>query len=336
MEPLSTVTGVSEAFAERFRQRAGSEDTLPFSEFMRLALYDPTIGYYTSHRRRVGKEPGTDFQTASDLRLAFGPLVVAAVVKLLGEARAAEHVFVEIGAEPGGGVLDGGAHPFREVRSLRLGAPLDIPSPAVVFSNELFDAQPFARVVFLEDRWQEMGVRLGLENELSWTPLPALTPPVREIGETLPAEAAERHIIDLPLESVSLLASIAGGDWKGLFLAFDYGRSWQQIRDAFPNGTGRGYRDHRQTGSLLDAPGEQDLTCHVCWDWLENGLRSHGFSTVTRTGQESFFVKHAADAIGAIFSAHADPFDPARSQVKQLLHPGLMGQRFEALWGLRG
>jgi hypothetical protein len=30
-----------------------------------------------------------------------------------------------------------------------------------------------------------------------------------------------------------------------------------------------------------------------------------------------------------------DPLAPARSQLKELLHPALMGQKFEALWAVR-
>ncbi len=352
MEPLTSPHPVSEAFARRFAQRcdeiraaappatraAPDSRTLPFAEFMRLALYDPDVGYYTAARRRIGTQPGTDFHTASGMKLVFGPLVAAAAARLLGNARAAGHVFVEIGAEPGHAVLDGLPHPFAGLRTVRLGEAIEIPPRAVVFSNELFDAQPFSRVVFRAGRWREMGVRLpGGAGPLEWAELEEPGPAAEAIaGERLPGDAPEGYTIDLPLGAEALMREIAGQSWSGLLLAFDYGRAWQTLCREHPRGTGRGYREHRHAESLLDSPGEQDLTCHVCWDWLESALRESGFTRSGRAGQEAFFVRHAADAIGAIVAGDPSPVSAARSQLKQLIHPALMGQRFEALWALRG
>ncbi|MGH8019532.1 MAG: SAM-dependent methyltransferase [Opitutaceae bacterium] len=347
MEPLTSPHPVSGTFARRFTDRCdelcaaapageakADRATLPFADFMQLALYDPETGYYTSARGRVGRGPGTDFYTASNMKRVFGPLVAASAANLLGTARASEHVFVEIGAEPGPAVLDGVPHPFGEFRTVRIGERIEIPPRAVVFSNELFDAQPFSRVIFRAGRWREMGVRLS-DDRLEWSELDRPSPEVEAISDRLPRETLEGYVIDLPLRADALMREIAGQPWSGLLLAFDYGRTWEILRREHPRGTGRGYREHRHTESLLDSPGEQDLTCHVCWDWLETALRDGGFSDPRRAGQESFFVQHAAEAIGAIVAADPSPLSAARSQLKQLIHPALMGQRFEALWAVR-
>jgi SAM-dependent MidA family methyltransferase len=165
--------------------------------------------------------------------------------------------------------------------------------------------------------------------------MPALSRELGRVAPQLPVSSDDGYILDLPWHAVRLLEEIAAPGWSGLFLAFDYGRTWPQIAEEYPQGTGRAYAAHRQSGDLLAAPGRQDLTCHVCWDWLEEALRGAGFQTVQRESQEAFFVKHAPAAIEAIVRRDPSPLSPARSQLKQLLHPALMGHKFEALWGLR-
>lgn len=335
MEPLADASGsADERFARRWRERAGGDGPVSFAEFMDLALFDAEVGYYTARRTRVGKG-GADFYTASTFAGVFGPLVAAAAENLAGGAdAAARHTFVEIGAEPERALLDGLAHGFAGALCVRLGEMRAMPARAVVFSNELFDAQPFHRLVWRAGAWREMGV-VWREGAPAWVELAALSRELEPVAVHLPASADDGYTLDVPWRAVRLLERIAAPGWSGLFLAFDYGRTWQQIAQEYPQGTGRAYAAHRQSGDLLAAPGAQDLTCHVCWDWLEAALRRAGFRSVRRESQEAFFVKHATAAIEAIIRREPSPLSPARSQLKQLLHPGLMGHKFEALWGVR-
>ena len=111
----------------RSARESGRDDTLAFDDFMALALYHPELGYYRRERPRVGRSAETDFYTATSSGPLFGELIVAACVKLLGP-QAAPHAFtfVEIGAEPGGGILREVAHPFAAAHTLRVGEPLDL------------------------------------------------------------------------------------------------------------------------------------------------------------------------------------------------------------------
>jgi SAM-dependent MidA family methyltransferase len=336
MEPLPVPSeGAPHRFTRRFRERLGGAGPVSFAAFMELALFDSEVGYYAARRIRVGRGSGADFVTASTFSAAFSPLVAAATEHLVGGTGSARgHTFVEIGAEPGHSVLGGVAHGFADVMTLRLGDTFAIPSCAVVFSNELFDAQPFHRLVWRANAWRELGV--ALQDAIPvWTELPALSPKVSAIRSELPLSSSDGYILDVPRGAVDLLERIAAAPWTGLFLALDYGRTWRQICDDFPQGTGRAYSAQRQVGDLLANPGAQDLTCHLCWDWLESALGRAGFSRVTRESQEAFFVHHATAAIESIMRGDASPLSPRRSQLKQLLHPGLMGHRFEALWALR-
>ena len=233
-----------------------------------------------------------------------------------------------------GGVLAGVAHPFASVATITLGQPLQLPARAVVFSNELFDAQPCHRLVRQAGRWREGGVALR-DDALEEVLLPELTPEVQAVHDRLPTSAPDGYRIDLPLAAAQLAERIAAQPWAGLFVAFDYGKSWRELAGDTPAGTVRAYLRHEQSNDLLAHPGGQDLTCHVCWDWLSAALTTHGFAAPVLESQEAFFVHHAAPALSRLTAAEAGRFSGRKLGVMQLLHPGNMGQKFQVLWARR-
>src|SRR4051812_31304264 len=206
--------GASPAFLEAFRTRAGAGGALSFADFVDLALYHPVVGYYRRNAPRVGYGAGTDFYTASTSGPIFGELIVAACVSLLGPNSAAEYTFVEIGAETAAGVLAEVKHPFSRVITRRVGEPLDLRGRCIVFSNELFDAQPFRRFVGRAGQWRERGVGVSdgalVEIEFSGAD---------SIPQFLPPDVPEGYVIDAPTGSVALLEQIVAEPWTGLFVA---------------------------------------------------------------------------------------------------------------------
>jgi len=306
-----------------------------FAQFMTLALYHPELGYYRRPQPRVGLAPGADFYTASSTGPVFGELVAAAAIRLLAPDSPQGYAFVELGAEPGSSVLAGVSHPFRKVETLRLGDELAQRGDCVVFSNELFDAQPFHRVAFRDGAWRECGVAI-VDDHLAEVELPAPTPPVAALRERLPLSAPDGYRLDLPLAAAELCAKIAQSPWRGVFLAFDYGKTWSALAADTPAGTARAYRSHRQERDLLAAPGRQDLTCHICWDWLESALTAAGFRDIGLESQEAFLIRHAGTAAASIVESAKPGPDPRRSRLHELLHPALLGQRFQVLHARRG
>lgn len=326
---MGSSSTLSPAFAAAFLARSGPAGVLTFADFMELALYHPELGYYRQARKRVGYEPGTDFYTASTSGTIFGEMISAACVTLLGgEASAREHVFVEIGAEPSGGVLAGVTHPFASARTLRIGEAQEISGRCVVFSNELFDAQPLRRFVRRGAAWKELGVTLAADtlHEI-------------ELGEVsapwLPSEAAEGYVFDAPRAAAELATQLAAQPWDGLFVAFDYGKSFYELATATPAGTTRAYFQHKQSNALLARPGEQDLTGHVCWDWLADSLNGSGFTGTAVESQESFFIHHAGPFLSQAMAAEASRLSPRKLALLQLLHPSHLGQKFQVLHARR-
>lgn len=326
--------GSSSDFFEIFATEPNATTGVSFARYMELAMYHPTAGYYTSNRRRVGRDENADFFTATTFSPVFGELVVAAAVKLLAPDQPADFVFVEIGAEPGAGILRGQKHPFASYQPISLGQPFALPPKAVVFSNELFDAQPVHRVVWRDGQWRELGVALH-GRHLREVVLPEMTAELAAQADRLPKTAEENYHIDLPLRTVPLLERIIGQKWTGLFLAFDYGKFWPELAEHTPSGTVRTYHKQKMGGDLYARPGKQDLTYHICWDWLEDGLIRAGFGEPRVDSQERFFMNHSARTLEAITKADTSSFSPRKRMLMQLLHPANMGQKFQALHALR-
>lgn len=304
---------------------ADKKGVINYAQFTNIALYDPQFGYYALNKERVGRNSRADFYTASSLSPLFGELVRTAAKTILGDTFDS-YTFVEIGAEPRCGVTQGITY--------RLGDTLKIPPKAIVFANELLDAQPFHRFIFKEDRWQELGVCISgmcLEETLLESP----TPELEALASALPNNMPEDYQLDISLAAETLLASLLGQPWTGLCLFFDYGKTWQELLSTSPAGTARAYHKHTLSNKLLEHPGEQDLTAHVCWDRCLSILNQKGFVQARCDTQEAFFVHHAQSALRAIVEQGQNGFSEQLQTLKELLHPGHMGQKFQVMWGVR-
>ena len=253
--------GSSSRFHEIFTAEPRAAAGVPFARFMELALYHPEAGYYARDRPRIGRDTQSDFYTATSLGPLFGELVAAAAVTLLGPLEPADFIFVEIGAEPidkaqgrplgiardrpfdgaqggplgmaendsaGRGVLRQVAHRFGGYRTISLGEQIVLPPRCIVFSNELFDAIPCHRLVGRDGAWRELGVAWR-DGALVEVELPAFSAEVATVSASLPSDPTEGYHLDLPLRSVAMLQQIASQSWHGLFLAFDYGKSWREL-----------------------------------------------------------------------------------------------------------
>ncbi|MFM1852069.1 MAG: hypothetical protein RIS54_1753 [Verrucomicrobiota bacterium] len=327
--PANAATLPAPEFLARFRAAADANGTMTFERFMALALYAETVGYYRRDQKRVGREAGTDFYTATSAGPLFGELIAHACVTLAGAETCARSTFVEIGAEPGRGILAEAPHPFAAVRTIRIGEPLNLSGPLVVFSNELFDAQPCRRLVHRSGVWRELGVT-ETNGRLREIELPLSAP-----ADFLPATAPEGYHFDAPCAASTLLQTVARQPWQGLFIACDYGKSLVELSLDTPQGTARAYHRHTQSIDLLARPGEQDLTCHVCWDWLSAELQRAGFEGVELLSQESFFVHHGASLLAETAEREATRLSQRKLALMQLIHPSHLGQKFQVLHGRR-
>lgn len=318
---------------------ARSAGKMSFRDFSEIALFDPQFGYYRRERQRVGRGAGTDFYTAASLGEIFGKLLRFAAQSLLGEERPLrDFTLVEIGAEPGQTHFAAQEKFFREIRTVRLGEAFDIPEKSVVVANELLDAQPFFRLVSHAGTWREIGVEENPRERGVWreTPLDALSSDaLTEFVATLPPPAEDGWRLDVSLDAETLLRKILRGIRHGAAIFFDYGKTLADCLDSFPEGTARAYFRHTQNSALTNAPGEQDLTCHVLWDRLKPIFAEHGFGEGTLLRQESFFMKHALRGVEEIVAGTAPEAAKERGALTELIHPAKMGHAFQVLFAVK-
>lgn len=324
-------------FIQAFLEKAEESRTLSFREYVDMALYHPRCGYYTAKRERIGRSSERDFYTASSLGSVFGELVAEAARTLLPDVPLDTVSFVELGAEDGRSILDGVPEehaPFAERIALGCRDELIIPPVSVVFANELLDAQPFHRIRKCEGKWREIGVELTPENTLREAVLNNTCDILATYSDMLPSTLPEGYTVDMPVDAVALLDGLLRQPWSGLLLLFDYGKPLEELLTHAPEGTGRAYYRQQLVNDLLVRPGEQDITCHVCWDWLEAVLEDHGFIETQLERQESFLVNHAEARLRAICES-PDVMADRRRAVMELVHPSHMGASFQVLHGRR-
>lgn len=313
-------------------QRIREQGPMRFDDYVDLALYEPQFGYYRRPQIRVGRNQESDFYTSTSITRLFGPLLVEACRSLLPYPLE-EVEFVEVGSEPSGSVITGELlDNFAAVRTIRYGEDFVVGErPCILFSNELFDAQPFRRLHFRNQIWFEGFVDLDAEQlverlmpiqDHEQLPFPPYTP-------------AGDYTLDWPERASTLCTQLAGEHWQGLWLCMDYGLDRETLLHERPQGTARSYRKHRQSNALLEDPGECDLTCHICWSDIEETLQANGFGQIRRQSQESFFMHHSMPLIQKILTDNAGEFSRDRQSLKELLHPQHLGGRFQALSAVR-
>lgn len=322
---------VIQAFANLLQSRSG----IPFDEFITFALYDPEFGYYTKERERVGRDEKKDFFTSSSLGSIWGELIVDACQKILGKKKVSEYSFVEIAAEPGHSILNKVSHPFADTKIIRYGNPQDIPEQAIVYSNEWLDAQPFKRFRFdpQEKIWQEIGVTIE-NGRLKETEIDS-SAPTENRKMLLPSNSARPYQVDWPSGSIDELNHLCSKKWSGLFLTFDYGLPKITLLKERPQGTARTYKRHRMGTDLLSDIGDQDITCHLCWDDLAQTLEKWGFNSPKLASQESFLMNNAGTKIEEILTRSSKGPTSRIQVLKEIIHPLHMGNKFQALWGVR-
>ncbi|MEK6374207.1 MAG: SAM-dependent methyltransferase [Acidobacteriota bacterium] len=272
---------------------------------MQIALYDPELGYYSGPASPVGK--AADFVTSPSLSpvfsFALGMLireflsrtgdVVSQIVDIgCGDGTLISNLRTDVGrasARQDGDGLKPVPHFFGIERSDSLA---DLPSAdaRLVISNELLDAQPFARLVQRGSELHELTV-VERDGGLDWGERPAGEEYVNYFAER-GIELDDGQFADVSLDWASLYADICGMVPRGLIVTFDYGFPQETLfRSRLRRyGTAAAYAGQRVSRDLLANPGRQDLTAHINFtDLIRAGERA-GFSTLFFDRQAKFLL----------------------------------------------
>jgi SAM-dependent MidA family methyltransferase len=359
------VTPLAELLAERI-SRFGP---LTFADFMRECLYHPVHGYYS----KAESKRFADYYTSVDVHPIFARLLSRQFVEMWeGLGRPAEFALVETGAGVGrfaAQVLDfceaqlpsfyhalqyaaversamrreqATIQSKRHAAAGHFAACAEVPAhiaAGCLFSNELVDALPVHRVVMEGGALKEIfvGVRDGSFMDVLARPS---TCAISEYYAAQNIAWCEGQHAEAGLEACDWIMEIGRRLERGYVLTIDYGHHAAELfDDHHMRGTLLAYQNHRANEEFYALPGEQDLTAHVNFTALETWGKRSGLETAGFTSQTAFLL-----ALGQ-GNEFADLYDEgqteadrtkARLQLKTLIHPEGMGERFQVLAQQKG
>ena len=372
-EPSAAERAHSERLLQQLRELIAAQGPLPFAQYMERCLYAPGLGYYSAGRTKFGA--AGDFVTAPELGELFARCVVNAVqpvLAMLGDTAD----FLELGGGSGAfaevaltALAASGTLPRqylilepsadlreRQRERLRANLPgalnarvqwLDRPPErdwrGVLFANEVIDALPATRFSVQGGELYEEHVALDDEGRLRRVdrPVDALVAgAVRHVERQLGADFADGYRSEILPQLPYWIQAVAGSLSAGLLLFVDYGYVRREFylaeRD---DGTLMAHYRHRAHNDPLYLPGLNDLTASVDFTALAEAGRSAGFDVAGYLPQAQFLLGAGLqDVFEQAQAAAGDEHGRYRlaQQVKQLLLPDQMGERFQAMLLARG
>jgi SAM-dependent MidA family methyltransferase len=359
------VTPLAELVADRIRHFG----PVTFADYMRECLYHPVHGYYS----KAESKRFADYYTSVDVHPIFARLLARQFVEMWKNlGRQAEFTLVEAGAGAGrfaGHVLDfceaklpafydvlryaaversasrreqAAMHAKRHAAAGRFAAWAEIPAhiPAgCFFSNELVDALPVHRIVMDGGVLKEIFADFR-DGQFIDVMGPLSTCAISEYFAAQGIALREGQHAEAGLEACDWISEIGRRLGRGYVLTIDYGHPAAELFDErHMRGTLLAYQNHRASEDFYASPGEQDLTAHVNFTAIESWGKRSGLETAGFMSQTAFLL-----ALGQE-NEFADLYDEgqsetdtmrARLQLKTLIHPEGMGERFQVLIQRKG
>lgn len=359
------MTPLGRLLAERIRRYG----PIPFAEYMRECLYHPLHGYYSqAEARRFA-----DYYTSVDVHPIFGRLLARQFAEMWEELeRPAGFYLVEAAAGTGRlatHILDfaQGKLPdfYRTLHyvaversparctqlSTRLAAhisqghcetsiemPARIPT-GCVFSNELLDALPVHRVVQQDGELQEIFV--GSDGAtFSEVRKPLSTCAISEYFAAQGVRLIDGQQGEAGLEACDWIVEVGRRLERGFVVSIDYGHEASELFDAHHMaGTVLAYANHRAGEEYFAAPGEQDLTAHVNFTAVRLWGARASLATLGIVSQTGFLLALGQkNEFADLYEEDASESERvrARLQLKTLIYPEGMGERFRVLIQQKG
>ena len=357
--------------AERIRN-AGP---LTAAAFMELALYHPTLGYYTRASKRTGR--AGDFYTSVDVGPQFGALLAAQLDEMRRQLASPSFDLVEVAAGNGQlsrDILDASAARYPELyEALRVNLVETSPAArqvhadtlaphkakleastavlpntvtGVIFANELLDALPTHAVTMTETGLAENYVALDGDRLVERLGPPS-TPALASYLERLDLDLAPGWRGEICLSAMEWVRTAANRLHRGFMLLVDYGHTADRLYAGHhARGTLTTFTSHlvdaaSQSGegprgpAWLSEPGDRDITAHVDITSVCDSARKAGLDLLGVVDQSRFLL-----GLGAVDESAMD-HDPQaqlrhRLALKTLLVPGGLGSTHQVMLFGRG
>lgn len=324
---------------------------MPISDYMAECLLHPEHGYYT---RAEPFGAAGDFITAPEISQMFGELLGLWLAQAwLDQGAPTPFTLAEIG--PGRGTLMAdvlratkgvpGFHSamrvhlieasprLRDIQAAKL-APYPVTwsetieslpqAPLFLLANEFFDALPVRQFTRQGAGWSETLIALK-DDQLHMARSQPI--PLADLKPRL-SDTQNGDIVELCPAAPPITQTIAGriAQHGGAALVIDYG-GWHSLGD-----TVQAMKDHAYV-SLLDSPGQADLTAHVDFEPIAMAAQAVGAQTfgpigqgllLDRLGLQARATRLAQNLTGRALENH-------QAATRRLTHADEMGTLFKAL-----
>ena len=333
---------------------------LDFFQFMQLALYAPSLGYYSAGSQKFGdsKKSGGDFVTAPEISPLFAQTISRQIEQVLQEI---DGDILELGAGTGKlaadvlltlarlnrlpskyFILEVSNH-LRQVQleTLQKKLPADLiqrvewlnelPTKfeGVVMANEVLDAIPVHMVHVEKQGLSERGV--------AWRDGFIWQDKVTTRKDLLVAAAkqhlAEGYITEFCPAASGLIASLARMLQRGIILMIDYGFS---AREYYHPQRNQGtlmchYQHYAHTEPLINV-GLQDITAHVDFTSIAYAGVNHGLTLSGFCSQAQFLMNCGIlEIMSQVSPQNMASYAPLAAAAQKLLSPAEMGDLFKVI-----
>jgi len=353
-EPVTENTALKAAIASAIDDAGGA---LPFRDFMELALYHPTLGYYTSRRDVIGRS--ADYVTSPELTPLFGAMLGRQLREMWGRLdRPSSFDAVEAG--PGTGILARDVLAWAARTAPDFAAALRytlvetsptlterqqatlaaagfeaesrdrLPSGVTgcIFSNELLDAMPVHRVTVDDGALREVYVTRDGEDFAE--ELHDAHTNVVGYFEALGLLPGEGCRAEVNVQAPRWVATAAGALKRGYVLTFDYGYAADDLYAGWrTDGTLLCFYRHNPSADPYARIGRQDITSHVDFTTVRRSGEDAGLQTLGLTTQAEFLTSLGiGEALQPPGGERPDmeEFFARRRAVTDLIDPGGLGR----------
>jgi len=340
------------AFGQRIAALIAAQGPISVAEFMTLA----NSAYYAA-RDPFGS--GGDFITAPEISQTFGEMLGLWCVQVWHDQGKPKHTrLVELG--PGRGTLMADAlraarvmpdflddleivlvetspalkaaqqETLKDIRvPVRWASQFDsslADRPLLLLANEFFDALPIRQFVKTARGWCERMVTTGANSELAFalSPVPAPEILIPSDRESAPEDAVYERADPAQALTEDIAHTIARNGGGALIVDYGYDQpGFGETLQAVSN---------HAFATILDAPGESDLSAHVDFLALVAAAKGAGASVFGPTTQGEFLqnlgiVRRTEQLVASYKSPHLSLW----SDVDRLIAPEQMGTLFKAL-----
>jgi SAM-dependent MidA family methyltransferase len=204
----------------------------------------------------------------------------------------------------------------------------------IVFSNELIDAFPVNRVVMRNGRLRQLYVGVD-DAQFVWVE-GELEKAVADYCARVTLNVREGQIAEINLDAEIFIARAAELIKAGYVITIDYGAERNDLLNSPDrhDGTLRGFRLHQFADSVLDKPGEQDLTSTADWTQIKEAGQQVGLRAVRFEQLDQFLIAEGLlEKLGELTPASADTAEATHltTSARELILPTGMAASFQVL-----